>query len=70
MTRAEHLVWAKERALEYLPGDVPQAAASFISDLGKHPDLSDHAVKELIGMHLFAGLLDAQECRKLIEGAR
>lgn len=40
MTRAEHLAWAKERALEYvIGGDMTSAIASMLSDLGKHPEL-------------------------------
>lgn len=39
MTRAEHLAWAKARALEYLDrGDAANALASMISDLGKHDE--------------------------------
>ena len=70
MTREEHLEWSKARALEYLPGDPEQAAASFVSDLGKHDELAGHAVKELIGMHLWSGLLDAERCRELVAGTR
>lgn len=37
-SRAEHLAWAKTRALEYLEnGDVADAIASLASDLSKHP---------------------------------
>lgn len=37
--RAEHLAWAKQRALEYLDaGDLGNAIASMVSDLGKHPE--------------------------------
>lgn len=37
MTRAEHLAWCKERALEYVDrGDLAAAVASMTSDLGKH----------------------------------
>ena len=68
MTRAEHLAWSKERALQYLPGDVEGATASFTSDLSKHDDLRSHAVLELIGMHALAGLLTESNCRSLIEG--
>jgi hypothetical protein len=36
MTRAEHLSWAKERALEFADrGDKGQTLASFVSDIGK-----------------------------------
>jgi hypothetical protein len=69
MTRAEHLAWAKERALAYLP-DWAQAMASFISDLGKHKETTGHAVIELMGMHALSGLLNERECRDLIEGTR
>jgi hypothetical protein len=44
LTRAEHLEWAKQRALEYLEvGDSKDAFASMISDLKKHPELENHA---------------------------
>lgn len=67
MDRNEHLQWAKDRALAYMP-DTGDAAVSFLSDLTKHPELSDHPVRELIGMHMFAGLLNERNCRDLIEG--
>jgi hypothetical protein len=69
MSRAEHLTWAKERALAYLP-DWSQAMASFVSDLGKHKETAGHAVIELMAMHAFSGLLNERECRDLIEGTR
>lgn len=68
MTRAEHLAWSKERALEYLPSDPQQAGTSFISDLNKHDELRDHAVQELIFMHMMAGLASEKEIRNLISG--
>lgn len=68
MTRDEHLAWAKERALAYLP-DWSSAMASFVSDLGKHKDTADHAVIELFGLHAVSGLLNERECRDLIEGS-
>ena len=38
-TRAEHLAWCKERALEYVDrGDLAGAVASMMSDLQKHPE--------------------------------
>lgn len=40
ITRAEHLVWAKARAIYYVDtGNLPGAVASMISDMGKHPDI-------------------------------
>jgi hypothetical protein len=70
VTRAEHLAWCKERALEYLPDDPAQAMASFVSDLGKHPETapSKGVIGELMMMHAMSGLLDATTCRNLIEG--
>jgi len=39
MTRAEHLAWAKQRALEYLDkGEASNAVNSMLSDLGKHEE--------------------------------
>jgi hypothetical protein len=41
MTRAEHLAWAKERALIELEANGPACGiASFTSDLTKHPALA------------------------------
>ena len=43
MSRAEHLRWAKDRALEYLECSDPENGfASFVSDLLKHEELKDH----------------------------
>lgn len=70
MTRAEHLQWAKDRALEYLDrGELVDAVASFGSDLNKHDELRGHASVELLAMHALSGLLDARSARELIEGA-
>jgi len=48
-TRAEHLQWCKDRALEYLPADPQQAVTSMVSDLHKHPETE--------GLYTFAGLM-------------
>ena len=38
-TRAEHLQWCKDRAMEYVKtGDYNQAITSMLSDLTKHPE--------------------------------
>lgn len=68
MNRAEHLAWAKERALEYLPADPNQAMTSFLSDLAKHEETQGHSVNELMMMHAMGGLLDARNARDLITG--
>lgn len=44
MNREEHLKWAKDRALEYVEkGDLKNAWASMVSDLGKHEETEDHS---------------------------
>lgn len=70
MNRAEHLAWAKERALEYADrGDVAQAMASLGSDLNKHPETKGHVGMELMMMLAMNGHLDSPaELRKFIEG--
>jgi len=70
MNRAEHLAWAKDRALEYADrGDLAQAMASLGSDLNKHPDTENHSGMELMMMLAIGGHLNAPgELRKFIEG--
>lgn len=73
MTRDEHMRWAKDRALAYLPGDPDQAFASLASDLQKHPETEGHPAVGLgLGlMLLLGGHLDTpEEMRKFIEGFR
>jgi hypothetical protein len=72
-TRAEHLQWCKDRALQYLePGEVfsiEEAFASFQSDMTKHPETKDHAALLLFAQMFFAGLLKSKsEMRSWIEG--
>jgi len=70
MDRAEHLRWAKDRALEYADqGDMANAIASLGSDLRKHPDTGNHGGMELMMMMAMAGQFDRPgELRKFIEG--
>jgi hypothetical protein len=70
MTRAEHLQWAKDRALEYADrGDLADAMASMTSDLNKHPETKGHAGIELMGMLALAGhLRTRKDVREYIEG--
>lgn len=69
-TRAEHLAWCKQRALEYCDaGDVNQAYASMASDLRKHPETSNHAATALGMQMLMSGLLSTPSAmREFIEG--
>jgi len=69
MTRAEHMAWAKQRALEYVErGDLTNAVASMGSDLEKHAETADSASAFL----MMAGMLEikngAQAVRRWIEG--
>lgn len=69
-TWAEHLAWAKERALEYgKQGAVLEAWNSLASDLRKHPGTADHVGTKLGAMQLLGGSLnDPTEMRRYIEG--
>lgn len=71
-TRAEHLAWCKQRALEYVDeGDLRQAFNSMVSDLGKHPETRAHPGMHL-GLMLQMGghLATAAQMREHIEGFR
>ena len=62
MTRAEHLQWCKDRALEYVDaGQLSQALASLISDLNKHPETQGHTAIELGTMLSMGGKLSTPE---------
>src|SRR5258708_4331059 len=56
MTRAEHIAWAKERALEYLPDRPDLAVASIVTDLTNHEATCGEAVG--VGLRLAPGLWD------------
>ena len=103
-TRAEHLQWAKDRALAYLnppelvateveglrapsytritadgqrhtswppavsPQQVADALASFLSDLGKHPETMSHPALMLVGFEMLGGgLKTADQVRHFID---
>ena len=70
MTRAEHMAWCKERALQYCDNGNPQEAfASMMSDIRKHPETENHAGIQLGMMLMMSGKLSSNdEVRKFIEG--
>jgi hypothetical protein len=70
MTRAEHLAWAKERALAYADkGDAVNALASLTSDLGKHPVTEGHEAIMLGTMLAMNGHLSTPtQIREWIKG--
>jgi hypothetical protein len=70
MTRAEHLQWCKDRALEYVDtGDINNALASMASDLNKHDETKGHSAIGLGMMLKASGNLNSpNEMRKFING--
>jgi hypothetical protein len=71
MTRAEHLQWCKDRAIEILDkgGSPAEAYASFASDMGKHNDTANHSALQLGMMMLFGGHNQTnEEMKKFING--
>lgn len=69
-TRAEHVDWCKQRALEYVTAGQPHdALASLNSDLSKHPETAGHEALELGAMLMLQGHLNTrEEVRQWIEG--
>ena len=69
-TRADHLAWCKQRALEYCDHNDPeQAFGSMCSDLRKHPETQDHLGLELGMMMKMCGHLNTvAKMREFIEG--
>lgn len=69
-TRAEHLQWCKDRALEYADvGDLLNAFASMVSDLGKHRETAGHVGIKLGTMEFMGGFLNTPDrMRHWIEG--
>ena len=68
-TKAEHLEASKQRAIEYVEaGNMIDASASFISDLGKHEELAGHPVINLIIIHQLSGNWNESTARELING--
>jgi hypothetical protein len=70
ITRAEHLAWCKQRALEYVDaGDVQGAFNSMASDMRKHPETANTDVQMLGLMLMMNGHLDdPAKMRRWIEG--
>jgi hypothetical protein len=70
VSRAEHIAWCKQRALEYLDaGDAKNALTSMMSDLRKHPGTTKHLGITLgVNLVLAGRLHNHAELRKWIEG--
>lgn len=69
-TRAEHLAWCKQRALEYLDAGLnTEAVASMVSDLGKHEETRDHpGILLMGGLAMLGEFNDVRKTRRFIEG--
>jgi hypothetical protein len=69
VNRAEHLRWAKDRAIEYADrGETAEAIASLGSDLNKHPDTKGHVGMQLMMMMAISRQFERPgELRKFIE---
>lgn len=58
-TRAEHLQWCKDRAIEIVnSGNVPGGWTSFRSDMSKEVETADHTALPLGDMMLISGQLE------------
>ena len=72
MTRAEHLAWAKQRALEYVDrGELAQAVTSMLSDLSKRPEfnMDSPAMKGIAQIGILFEIQKGPEAvRRWIEG--
>lgn len=68
MDRSEHLAWCKQRANEYVDqGDLANAMASMLSDLGKHDDTAPlQNLAPLFLGEVMSG--DARRVRSFIDG--
>lgn len=62
MTRAEHLKWCKQRAIELIEsGDINQGLISMMSDLGKHDETCNHSGIMLTTMLMLGGHLNTKQ---------
>lgn len=73
MTRAEHLDWCKQRALEYAErGEFGNALASIGSDLAKHPDTNTEAYARIVRLGLqllmIGDLSTIEDMRRFLKG--
>lgn len=70
VSRAEHLAWCKQRALQYVDaGNLQEAYTSFVSDLTKHEATKSHTAIMLGMMQMMGGHLSTpQLMREYIEG--
>jgi len=70
MNKSEHLDWCKSRAFGYIENnDNKGAIASFLSDMGKHPETANHkAIDLMMSMMMSGALNDNNQLKKFIDG--
>jgi len=72
MTRAEHLRWAKDRALEYADrGEMGSAISSLMQDLAAHPETGascDVVINLMMPLAMIGDFDRPGELRRFIEG--
>ena len=69
VSRANHLAWCKQRALELCDaGDPQQAFTSMVSDMKKHEATAKHDGILLGAMLMMSGRLEQNEVRNWITG--
>lgn len=72
MTRAEHLAWCKQRALEYIDrGEINEGLTSMLSDMRKHPETESKSgvLDQLtLGLMMIGALSSREAARRHIEG--
>lgn len=63
MTRAEHLKWCKDRAIQEMDysGNISQGLTSMMSDLGKHPETAGHSGIMLCTAMMMSGQLKTRQ---------
>ena len=65
MNRAEHLQWAKDRALEILEtGTTAEAYTSFLSDMGNHDETREHPMLTPGFQMLWSGMITSKDDMK------
>lgn len=72
MNREAHLVWCKQRAIEYWQaGELADAVASMGRDLAKHPDTARSINNAITGLGMHAVLSrNSAGVRRWIDGFR
>jgi len=74
MSRADHIIWAKQRALRELEsggGGVAAVISSIVQDFASHPDLANHPAQTMMTVLAFSGNLSTRtRVREFVEGIR